>query len=165
MNWYCVYTKPKHEDIVCTRISALSEIECLNPKLKTGKFVRKKYLEFTEPLFPCYLFMKFNASKYYHLINNTRGVKRVLCNGEGEPYIVDPKIIEILLHRMQDNFISTSSVAFEEGDTVEVKDGVFERLKGVFVKNIRGSERALILLNALEYQARIEINKNLLVKV
>ena len=165
MNWYCVYTKPKSEDIVCNKLSVFEGIECLNPKLKRNTLVRKKPVELTEALFPCYIFLKFNASKYYHLIKNTRGVKRVLCNGAGEPYIVNPNIIEILMQKMQNNYIDISSVAFEDGDQVEVKSGVLKGLKGILSKGIKRSERVLVLLNALEYQANIEISRNLLVKV
>jgi len=75
MNWYAIYTKPRHEQPVATRLQDIG-IEVLNPQLKSKKYKYDGLKEVTEPLFPCYLFAHFTKNAYSHFISYTRGVHR-----------------------------------------------------------------------------------------
>ena len=88
MNWYALYTKPRHEDLVADRLHTLG-IETLNLKLK--RYSSTAIHEHAEPFFPCYLFAKFDESKYAHLITYSRGVKYIV--GRDQPIVVCDEII------------------------------------------------------------------------
>ena len=51
MNWYVIYTKPKCEDSTALQLRNAG-IETLNPKIRTKKYIRGKYITVIEPLFP-----------------------------------------------------------------------------------------------------------------
>jgi len=161
MQWYTVYTKPKNEDTVSYLLEEAG-IKVLNPKIKSNKFRRNKLSEIIEPLFPCYLFAHFEKDRYSHLINYTRGVRYIL--GKSNPTVVSDEIIETIEERMEEgNIVIVGHQRFEKGDKVYIKEGPFKDFFGIFEREMRGSERALILLDAIYY--KLEIESYLLTKV
>src|SRR5256885_1737905 len=87
--WYVVHTKPRQEERANNNLRAWG-VETLNPKLRT-----RRYNEFTgapstitQPLFPRYIFARFNADKQLAKIWFTRGVHEVVCFGRS-PALVD----------------------------------------------------------------------------
>src|SRR5689334_16613864 len=80
--WYVVHTNPKQEERADSNLRAWG-VETLHPKLKTRRFN-----EFTgaptvttKPLFPRYIFAKFNAREQLAKISFTRGVHYVVSFG------------------------------------------------------------------------------------
>jgi transcriptional antiterminator RfaH len=163
-NWYCIYTKARYEEHVSERLMSLTDIEVLNPKIKTKRYLRGRMKEVTEELFPCYIFSKFNPSQYLHMIKYTRGVKLIIGNAVGNPYVVDCGIIDQVQSRMNDGFVQLERQELRRGDKVEILEGPLRGLEGVFQGELKACDRVFILLNTIEYQARIEIEKGLLAK-
>jgi transcription elongation factor/antiterminator RfaH len=164
VNWYSVYTKPRQEDIICKRLLDFEDIEVFNPKIKTKRYLRGRLREVIEELFPCYIFLMFDLDKYYHMIKYTRGVRRIVGDRSGNPYNVDIRIIEYIKSKVKDGYITIEPPEFSPGEKVVIKEGPLEGLVGIFQKNIKASERVMILLNTLEYQAKMEIEKGFLAK-
>lgn len=161
MNWYAIYTKPRHEQPVASRLQDIG-IEVLNPQLKSKKYKYNRLTEVTEPLFPCYLFAHFRKNAYSHLISYTRGVRYLL--GKADPIAVNDEIIKTIRDRMTDGHtISVETRKFSEGDRVMISNGPFRNFHGIFESEIKGSERVLILLDAIYY--RLELDSCLLTKV
>lgn len=157
--WYCIYTKFGEEDRVCKRLNEIPGIEVLNPKMKTRKVIRGKPQEVVENLFPCYFFSRFDLQKYYRTINYTRGVKRIVGNASNTPFSVDDNIIHAIKLRCVDGYVHIQPRRFGSGDLVTVQAGALKGLTGVFLKETKASDRVLILLNAIQYQATLEIEK------
>ncbi len=164
MKWYAIYTKPKREKVVVEYLSRLEDIEILNPIAKVKKFHRKKLALMEEELFPSYLFARFDFERYYHTITYTRGVKRILKTKTGVPFIVDPSIIDSIRERIVDGFVLMDPPALKEGDAVSIKEGPLKGFMGVFLSETKPLERVTILLDTLTYQARVEVDRCLLVK-
>ena len=159
--WYALYTKPWNEDVVAFRLEDAG-IEVLNPKIRLKKFHHNKFTEIIEPLFPCYLFANFNKDSYSHLISYTRGVRYIV--GKSNPVVVPEEIIKTIKEKMEErNVIVIKPQRFETGDRVIIKEGLFKDFYGIFERETRGSERAMILLNTIYY--RLEIDSCLLIKV
>ncbi|OGW40709.1 MAG: hypothetical protein A2Y97_07635 [Nitrospirae bacterium RBG_13_39_12] len=159
--WYAIYTKPGKEDSVATRLEGIG-IDILNPKLKTKRYKRHKLAEVIEPLFPCYLFAKFDKEKYTHLITYTRGVRYIV--GKRNPIVVYDEIISTIKEGMDEgNIIVIKPHRFEKGDRVLIKEGPFKDFYGIFEKDIKGPDRVMILLDAIHY--RIELDNYLLTKM
>ena len=159
--WYAIYTKPGKEDTVASRLQGIG-IDVLNPKLKTKKYKRNKLAEVIEPLFPCYLFARFDKEKYTHLITYTRGVRYIV--GKQHPIVVYDEIIETIREGMEDgDIIVIKPGRFEKGERVLIREGPFRDFYGIFEREIKGNERVMILLETIHY--KIELEKQFLTKL
>lgn len=85
----------------------------------------------------------------------THGVTYVVSFGGGPASVPDEVIEEIKLG-MDGGFARPDSL--QPGDNVIVTSGPFAELRGVFHREISGTERAVILLRALQ-SARIELSR------
>ena len=163
MNWYAIYTKPKTEEIVSEKLMRAG-IEVYNPKLKIRKYIRKQYREVIEPLFPCYIFGRFEPQKYQWMITYTRGVRKIVGD-KTDPWPVAEDIIGFIRSNEKDGFVAIKCEELSEGDTVKISEGPFSGLTGMFKKVIKGTERVVLLLNAIEYQARVIVERASLSKI
>jgi len=159
-NWYCIYTKPKQEDLLSRRLSDITEIEVFNPKLKKKKYVRGRLKEIVEELFPCYIFSRFNPDRYFHMVRFTRGVRRIV--GNEVPFVVDEDIISLIRSKIKEGFVNLEPPVFKSGEQIFIKDGPLGGLTAIFLKELSAKERVLVLLNTLAYQAKVELDRCLL---
>ncbi|MGD1075174.1 MAG: transcription termination/antitermination NusG family protein [Thermodesulfovibrionales bacterium] len=153
MNWFAIYTKPKAEDAVA-RLLNNAGIETLNPKIMVRKYIRKKYIETVEQFFPCYIFALCDEEKHSHMIRYTRGVKYIV--GRENPLQVPPHIIDIIRERMEGGIVRPLPEKFDSGERVLIKEGPFKDFYGVFQRQIPGKQRAMILLEALQFRLEVE---------
>ena len=159
--WHAIYTKPGKEDLVAFRLQGIG-IEVLNPKLKSKKYKRNKFIDVIESLFPCYLFANFEKEKYSHLITYTRGVRYIV--GKGNPIVVHDEIINTIKEGMgDDNIVVIKPRKFEKGDRVLIKEGPFKDFYGIFEKETRGPERVMILLEMIH--CKLELDSCFLTKI
>jgi transcriptional antiterminator RfaH len=163
--WYVVYTNAKQEERATHNLRSWG-VETLHAKLRTRRFN-----EFTgapsfisKPLFPRYVFAKFNARKQLAKICFTRGVSTVVSFG-GTPASVDDSIIQILDDRIDENGFVKSGEALHPGDRVIVKAGPLRDFVGVFEQELKDSERISILLTTISYQGRLVVSRELIEKI
>ena len=161
MQWYAVYTKPKREDAVAGSIENAG-IEVFNPRLKQKKYLQGAYRNKISPLFPCYVFVKFEPETTSHMIKYTRGVKKIV--GGDLPWPVSDEIIDLIRAQEEDGIVTIKPPQFKYGDSVAINDGPLSGLKGIFEKELNGQERVVLLLNAVEYQARAVVDRAFLSK-
>jgi transcriptional antiterminator RfaH len=163
--WYVVYTNPKQEERASDNLRSWG-VETLHAKLKTRRFN-----EFTgapslvsKPLFPRYVFAKFNARRQLGKICFTRGVNNVVSFG-GQPASVDDSIIEILNDRIDQNGFVKRAEELKQGDRVIVKAGPLRDFVGVFERELKDSERISVLLTTISYQGRLVVSRDLIEKI
>lgn len=161
VNWYLVYTKPKNEDIVSQKFVDAG-FQVLNPKLKERKVYRRKLQDIISPLFPCYIFVRFDGSDDYRLVKYTRGVKSIIGT-TGEPSIVPEEIINSILTRMADGVVLLEPKEFKPGDKVIIKAGPFEGFNAIFEREMKGTDRVGILLGSIN--ARTTLDRALIDKI
>lgn len=160
--WYVIQTNPKQEDRANINLKAWG-VETLHAKLKT-----RRYNQFTgaasyisQPLFPRYIFAKFDAHKYLSKIWFTRGVHSVVSFG-GNPASVDEDIIRIIQGRIdKDGFVQIGE-DLKPGDKVVVKAGPLRNLMGIFEGELKANERVIVLLTAINFQGRLVVSRDLL---
>lgn len=152
-NWYALYTKPRSEN-AAAHLLGEAGIEILNPKLRINKYVRRKYVDVTELLFPTYLFAFFDYEQQGRMVRYTRGVKYIL--GKQTPIIVHPEIILGIKERMQGDIIIPLQENLRAGDRIMIKEGPFANFYGIFEKNIPKKQRVTILLETLFFRVDIE---------
>jgi transcriptional antiterminator RfaH len=153
LRWYVVHTNPKQEGRVESNLVAW-EVETFNPLMK----VRRKgvYAQGTSirPMFPRYLFARFDANNLFGKVRFTRGVHCVVSFGRG-PTPVGDDVIELLRSRLgKDGFVDTQE-EFKPGDKIRIVSGPLSGMVGIFEQYVSDSRRVMMLLNAMSYQARI----------
>lgn len=157
LSWFVVNTKPKKEAIV-ERLFLQGGIGVYNPKYREESRIRA--------FFPGYAFVRFSHPEQYKLVKYTRGVKRIVGNDAG-PIPVGEEVLERIRSREVGGFIELSKHGIEPelGDEIEVAEGPFRGLRGVFTKGMTDQDRVLILLNYVSYQGQLIIEKSKLKKV
>lgn len=157
--WYAINTKSAKEDCVVANISRMG-LEAFNPKIKPNRNVWGTPKEFSVPLFPCYVFAKFGAP-HVHSISYVRGVRRIVGFGATP---VDNSIIESIQSRVITEQSHARATEFRPGEQVVVNRGAFYGLEGLFVEELRGKERVIILLKAIGMQAQVQVDKSAIQK-
>ena len=61
---------------------------------------------------------------------------------------------------MQDGLVVLETQSFKSGDRVLIHDGPFDGFQAIFKKELTGTERVVLLLQAVSYQARVLIDRN-----
>jgi transcriptional antiterminator RfaH len=162
-NWYVIQTKPKKEGDAESYLSTKG-VEIFDPLIETFALRNGRMNKELKPLFPGYLFGKFDLDKDYPLIRWARGVKKVLGFGE-YPTPISEEVIEIIKARTDTQGIVRIRHHFKPNDVIRIKTGPLKDLLGVFERWVSDSERARILLNLIGYQPAVEIHYSMIEKV
>ncbi len=145
-NWYLVRTKPHKERWVRDQLVGIA-IEIFLPLLRTHR--RRQTI--LAPLFPCYLFARFDLRDNYFTLKYTPGVQGLVSAGR-EPLAVPAAIVEELGRRGQDGVVELPTRAFSHGELVKVVEGPFKGFEAIFERYFSSSERVAILLGVVESQ-------------
>jgi len=165
INWYAIHTKPKQEWRAGLNLWAWN-IENFIPKVKGRQRCHSansvSYV--AKPLFPRYIFARFNPDMMLHKIIFTRGVHSVVRFG-GVPAPVDDCIINLLRLRVgKDEFIKFTE-EFKSGDKVIIQEGPLKNFVGVLDKDVKEDERVRILLTTVSYQSHVTIEREWIKKL
>jgi transcriptional antiterminator RfaH len=150
--WYALHTKPKQEKRALLNLDAWC-IEAFAPRLHSP--AKPSSLA---PLFPGYIFARFDIDQRLHKISFTRGVSHVVSFG-GIPAIVEEDVIATIRSRTDENGVVRIEFDLKPGDVVMTQAGPLRNLVGIFERELPDSERIEILLTTIAYSARIKISK------
>jgi transcriptional antiterminator RfaH len=162
--WYVIQTKPKKEEDAKSYLS-MKGLEIFNPLMENfvirNGVVTKEY----RPLFPGYMFGKFDLEQDYSLVRWGRGVKKVLSLGGGYPTPLAEEVIEVIKRRTDSNGIVRKTYHFEANDRIRIKSGPLKDLLGIFERWVSDSERVRVLLNLIGYHPEVELHYSMIEKV
>ncbi len=157
MRWYTVNTKP-HQEILAEKNLKRLGLETFCPFLKQTKLIRQERRTAITPLFPGYLFVRFNLDIHYRAVNYAKGVRRLVAFGPS-PATVDEVIIESIKSRIHDGYVDVSPPSLRPGQVVRIDNGPFQGLEAIFEQEMNGQQRAVLLLRTLSYQARVVVDR------
>jgi transcriptional antiterminator RfaH len=164
-DWYAVYTRPKEEQRAELNLASWG-VEVLAPKIlerRTNEFSgRPSY--FVKPLFPRYIFARFDAERLLRKVHYTRGVHSIVSL-DGQPVKVEESVIEIIKSRIKEDGFVKIGEDLNVSDKVVVKSGALKNFVGVFERRIKATDRIMILLTAITYQGRISIQEQMVEKI
>jgi transcriptional antiterminator RfaH len=163
MKWYVIQTKPKKEEEAKSYLSTKG-VEIFNPLTESFVLRNGRMNKEPKPLFPNYIFGRFDLNQDYPLVRWARGVKRVLGFG-GYPIPVAEDVIEVIKKRTDNNGIVRKDYHFEPNDLVRIKAGPLKDLLGIFDRWVSDSERVRVLLNLIGYQPAVDIHCSMIEKV
>lgn len=161
--WYAIHTKPRQEDFAELNVQSFG-LPTFNPKLKEKKLVRGVRQEVIKPLFPSYIFCKFSCQEFLRAVKYSRGVRNVVGAGDA-PTPVDDEIVSIIKNRMKGGYVVIEPPKMKPGDRVIVENGPLQGFVGIFERETRDSERVVVLLNTIRYQARLIMERDSLRKL
>jgi len=158
-SWYVVYTQPRAEDRALWHLRNQG-FDCFLPRcLKTRRHARKTDTVL-EPLFPRYLFTRFDAdATRWRAINGSRGVVNLLCDGIRPLAVPGGLIDKLLANADADGLTSLNALGFfQKGSRVQVKAGPFAGQVGEVTDVLdRGIDRVKILLTMLGVETSLEL--------
>ena len=161
-DWWVVQSKLQAENQVISQLSNqgfTTYCPMYRKEFHRGRQIKIK----TIPLFPRYVFIQANqhARDSIHVIRSTYGVSMLLKIGE-VPSSVTNEIIHDL-KSMETRHSNEAESYFNAGDTVIITKGLYKGLEAIYEMD-EGLERVVVLLNILNKNTQLHINKNQLLK-
>jgi transcriptional antiterminator RfaH len=162
--WYAIHTNPKQEERACSNLE-IRGLRTFSPRLRDGR--RNQFTGvityFSKPMFPRYIFAKFDAANLLHKIWHTRGIHNVVCFG-GSLVSIEDEIIELLQAQVGGDGYIKLGEELKRGDKVVITNGLLKDFAGVFERDMKDDERVMVLLTAISYQGCLCIEKGLVRK-
>jgi transcriptional antiterminator RfaH len=153
--WYLVHTKPRQEDVALANLERQG-YECYLPQMRIERIRRRKAEVATEPMFPCYLFIRLDNSdqgKSWSPIRSTLGVSQLVHFG-ARAAKVDEALVELL--RLREQAMPLDAM-FQSGDSVFITDGPFAGIEAIY-QTADADRRAFILLEILSKPVSMQID-------
>ena len=157
MHWYVVNTKPRQEQMAEKSLQYL-DLKTFLPLIQKNLGIRKKPQSLVYPLFPGYFFVSFDIDRHYRAVRYAHGVRDVITYGT-VPTAIDDSTIFFIRSRLKEGVLPQTPSTFKTGETVRITSGSFEGFEAVFEGEMNSKDRVVLLLNSLEYKARIVINR------
>ena len=163
MEWYLVRTKPSKERWVSGQLSAILP-EVFLPMLEARIPRWGKLAWSITPLFPCYVFAKFDLQTHYFDVKYMLGVQGIVSAG-CDPLAVPVPVVEEIKRRGVNGVVRIEPRKFDNGERVSVVDGPFRGFEAIFERYLSGAERVAILLSTVEASGlRVVLPSSALVK-
>ncbi len=159
-HWYVVNTKPRNEERAATNLTN-GGVEVLAPKLQLRKYKDGKFVQVVESMFPSYIFVRIHPVDEYRLVKYARGVKTIVNFG-GKIVPLPDEMIEFIKSRLENGVAVIKKQTLNKGEKIIVQDGPFKGLSGIFEGELEGRERVAILLDGIDYCAKMEIDRDLI---
>jgi transcriptional antiterminator RfaH len=156
VHWFLVHVKNRAEKASAQNLDQLG-LESFCPQRKQEKIIRRVRREVILPLFPGYMFVKFDPAVQFRAVQFCTGVLRVVTFGDTLAR-VDSSIIEAMRERMTRGWVDmTKCTAFQPGQKVRIQDGPLQGLEAVFESEMSDRQRVTLLLQTVAYQARVVV--------
>ena len=112
-------------------------------------------------MFPGYIFVKFHPVDEFRLVKYTRGIKTIV-NFNGKIIPLQDELIEFIKNNLEEGGVATiQKKQLRKGEKIVIQEGPFKGFSGIFEKELDSRERVAILLDGVDYCARMEIDREL----
>ena len=160
--WYCVHTKPRQESQVSAYLEENLGLETYLPRLREHRTIRRVRRIVTKPLFPRYLFCRFDAGLQFRAVRHAPDVLEVVRFGQQPVPVSDAIITELKAWAGAEHDIITIERGFSVGDVVTIKSGPMRGLQAVISQARNDRDRVAVLLSTLELNAQVLISRSML---
>jgi transcriptional antiterminator RfaH len=163
LRWYVVQSKPREEE---RALHFLKEkgFHTYLPRMEVESIRGFKKAKTKKPLFPGYLFCRFNKNdENLAHVRWTQGVKKLLPESVS-PMSVDDEVVQAI-HSLEQEDGVIRKQPLEKNDQVRIARGPMKDVLGVFDHWSSDQGRVKVLLNFMNYQASVELHHSLIEKV
>jgi transcription antitermination factor NusG len=159
--WFALQTWPKNERKVESLLKQKG-YECFTPIYRSKRKWSDRTVEIDFPLFPGYIFCRFNPSALGKAIS-TQGVTRVVGFG-GKPTEVAREEVDALLVLARSNFLREPWKYLPNGTQVLVQTGPLAGIQGVITAD-ENKSRLVISITLLQRSVAIQLGEDTVVSV
>lgn len=155
--WYVVQTKPRAEEKAVSFLGQRA-ITTFLPRLLVQRHQGSRRRQTLEPLFPGYLFARFQPEpECIDRIRWTPGVRRLLGD-EQAPIPVPEEVVTFLRDREGARGFIQPGPRFSPGTRVRVTGGPLGHLEGIIERAASRADRVCVLLELLHRQVSVEVD-------
>jgi transcriptional antiterminator RfaH len=153
--WFCLQSFQKREHIAAAYLTQRGA-DIYLPRIRFQRATRRGTRWFIEPLFPNYLFARFEPEVSLRRMSYSLGVKGVVHFGNHWPTIpVD--VIDSLRAIVRADQPYVVQPELQPGQSVTIAGGLFHGFEAVITKVMPARERVAVLLEFLGTQTMLEL--------
>jgi len=153
--WFAVRTRSKHEKVAAAVLENKGFEQYL-PVYRSRRRWSDRVVESDRPLFPGYLFCRFDPKKRLPILTTPSVVSIVgFCN---EPAPIPESEIEAVQAILRSGLATEPCQFLREGQPVRVKYGALEGLEGILLKK-KSEWRMVVSVTMLQRSISVEIDR------
>lgn len=152
-SWYALQVRSRKEGYVASQIQGQG-FECLLPTYKSIRKWSDRMKEIEQPLFPGYLFCRFDFQNRRPVIT-TPGVLQIVGYGRTAVSVSDEEIQALQL-AVASEMPKQPWPYLEVGQRVRVNYGTLSGLEGILV-NVKGNHRVVLSVTLLQRSVAMEV--------
>ena len=152
--WYALQCWVRKEGMIASRLEGQG-FECFLPKYKSIREWSDRKKEVEQPLFPGYVFCRFEYSQRRPVVV-TPGVLQVVGCGRA-PVPVENREMEALQLAVSSQVQSQPWPYLEMGERVRIHTGKLAGLEGILV-NFKGNHRVVLSVSLLQRSVALEVD-------
>jgi transcription antitermination factor NusG len=150
--WHALQCWVRKESLIATQLEGQG-FECLLPKTKSLREWSDRKKEVEQPLFPGYVFCRFEYSQRRPVVV-TPGVLQVVGFGRTP---VEDREIEAIQIAVASGIQSVPWPYLEVGERVRIHTGKLSGLEGILV-NFKGNHRVVLSVSLLQRSVALEVD-------
>ncbi|MPW35242.1 transcription/translation regulatory transformer protein RfaH [Vibrio sp. B1Z05] len=154
--WYLLYCKRGDQQRAQAHLENQG-VEVYYPKLVTEKLVRGKRQQKVEPLFPSYMFVRFDYEQgpSFTTVRSTRGVADFIRTG-AYPTELQGDLVYTLKQQEEVSDVVQYS-APNAGDKIEIISGQFSGIDAIY-HEADGETRSILLITMINKQVAVKVD-------
>jgi transcription antitermination factor NusG len=156
LNWYALYTRPRHEKCVAQQIEERS-IGCFLPLYRSVRRWKKRRKELELALFPGYVFVRLALQDRLRVLQLPSAVRLVSFNGQ--PAVLPELEIEGLRERLGRGGCAEPHPYLTVGRRVRVCAGPMQGLEGIIVRR-KDRCRVVFSLELIMRSVAVEVDES-----
>ena len=162
LNWYVVQTKHR-EELRTEYFLKEKGLEVYLPLIEVATIHNFRNVMKEKPLFPSYLFCRFDPEVSLGYVRWTKGVAKILPESVSPVPVEDRLITTIRTLGQKDGIIR--KIPLKMHDQIRIIRGPMKDILGIFEYWTSDEGRIKVLLNFINYQASVELHHSFIEKV
>jgi transcription antitermination factor NusG len=154
--WYGIHTKSNCENVAANVLQAKGYQHYL-PSYRVSRQWSDRTVQTTLPLFPGYVFCRFDAHRCLPIIT-TLGVASIVGFGK-EPAPIPEQEIEAIQRILQAGLSPEPAAFLREGQAVRLKRGALEGVEGILLKK-KTEWRMVVSITMLQRSISVEVDRD-----
>jgi transcription antitermination factor NusG len=156
LSWYALRIRPNHERLSAAALGAKGYEQYL-PVFRSRRRWSDRVIDIEQPLFPGYIFCRFDAKKRLPILTSP-GVVSVVGFGN-EPVPIPESEIQAVQAILRSGLGAEPCPFLREGQRIRIRRGAFEGMEGILLKK-KSEWRIVVSISLLQRSVSVEIDRH-----